>query len=380
MVPDRGLRCEYRIAAGSETLQSAMPNSTAPDLPNERTRGSGSVSLAGFIKFVVLAAGLAVVVASLRAASTVLAPVVGALFFALIVASPVPWLSTKMPRPVAGALVAALFLSSLVGIGLMLPVWISRIRDLLTEHRAEIEALGSTFNVYAEQLGLDLSESGVSTESAIQVSRQAFRFAAGLLSATVFMGFILAELVGLPRKLDAAYGEGDRRTAIFKRTGARLIAYFQVKTIASLATGIVAAVACAGVGLALPVLWGLMAFFLNFAPTVGSIVAAIPPVSLALITLGWERALVLGIIYLVINGAIGGFLEPKILGERVGLSPLVILVSLVFWGWVWGPIGLLLAVPMTMVVKIAFEQVDELRAVAILLGPSRHAADQQPGK
>ncbi len=357
-----------------------MPESTASDPPTERKRGPTSVSLTGFIKFVVLAAGLAVVVASLRAASTVLAPVVGALFFALIVASPVPWLLAAVVGIVAGVLVAVLFLSSLAGIGLMLPVWLSQIRELLTEHSGAIEALGSTFTAYAERLGLDLRGSGVSAESAIQVSRQAFRFAAGVLSAVVFMGFILAELVGLEKKLAAAYGEGDRRTAIFQRTGARLITYFQVKTIASLVTGVVAAIACAGVGLALPVLWGLMAFLLNFAPTVGSIVAAIPPVLLALVTLGWERALILGIIYLVINGAIGGVLEPKILGERVGLSPLVILVSLLFWGWVWGPIGLLLAVPMTMVVKIAFEQVDELQAIAILLGPSRHAAGQPPGE
>jgi len=344
--------------------------------PLERKRGAGSVSFNGAIKFVVLIAGLAVVVASLREASTVLTPVVGALFFALIVASPVPWLSTKMPRLLASSLVGLLFVSSLAGIGFMMPIWISRVRELLTEHHAEIDALTAALTTYAARSGVQLSEIGPSAESAIQASRVAFRLAAGILSAVVFMGFILSELVGLPRKLAAAYGKTDRRLEIFKRTASRLTTYFQVKTIASLGTGLVAGVACASVGLALPVLWGLLAFLLNFAPTVGSIVAAVPPVLLALITLGWERALVLGIIYLVINGTIGGVLEPKILGERVGLSPLVILVSLVFWGWVWGPIGLLLAVPMTMVVKIAFEEGDELHTIAVLLGPSRYAGSR----
>ncbi|MCR9166056.1 MAG: AI-2E family transporter [Nannocystaceae bacterium] len=339
----------------------------------------GSASFDVVLKFVVLLAGIAVIIASLREASTVLAPVVGALFFALIVASPVPWLSTKMPRLVASALVGGLFVASLVGIGFLMPVWIASIRDLLAEHSGEIDDITARLTAFAEQNGLDLSESGFSPESALAASRQAFRLTAGLLSAVVFMGFIIAELVGLPRKLSVAYGEGDRRMKVFNRTASRLTTYFQVKTIASLATGLIAAGACAGVGLPLPGLWGLLAFLLNYAPTVGSIVAAVPPVLLAIITLGWERAVVLGIIYLLINGSIGGVLEPKILGERIGLSPLVILISLVLWGWVWGPIGLLLAVPMTMVVKIVFEEVDELRQIAVLLGPSRHVGAKRPG-
>jgi len=123
-------------------------------------------------------------------------------------------------------------------------------------------------------------------------------------------------------------------------------------------------------GVDFPVLWGVVAFALNFVPNVGSIVAAIPPILLAFVQYGWERAVVVAVGYIVINTVIGNVLEPRLMGRKLGLSSLVVWLSLVFWGWVWGPVGMLLSVPLTMLVKLLLERSDDLRWVAVLLGPA----------
>src|SRR6185436_18370086 len=111
----------------------------------------------------------------------------------------------------------------------------------------------------------------------------------------------------------------------------------------------------------------LLAFILSFVPTVGAIVAAIPGIALALILHGEVSAVVVTLGYLVIDLGFGNLLEPNIMGRRMGLSTLVVVLSLLFWGWVWGPVGALLSVPLTMVLKIALENVPDLRWIAVLL-------------
>ena len=122
------------------------------------------------------------------------------------------------------------------------------------------------------------------------------------------------------------------------------------------------------IGVDYPVLWGLLAFLLNYIPTLGSIIAAIPPVLLAMVQFGWTWALVVAMVYLAINICIGSLLEPRLMGRRMGLSTLVVFLSMVFWGWVWGPIGMILSVPLTMLLKILLMHSDDLRWVGVLLG------------
>jgi AI-2 transport protein TqsA len=109
---------------------------------------------------------------------------------------------------------------------------------------------------------------------------------------------------------------------------------------------------------------------LNYIPTVGSLMAAIPGVLLTLVQYGIGRAIIVLIGYVVINVAVGNFLEPRVMGMRLGLSPMIIVMSLVFWGWILGPVGMLLSVPLTMAFKIALESVEETRGIALLLGSS----------
>ena len=145
--------------------------------------------------------------------------------------------------------------------------------------------------------------------------------------------------------------------------------YLVIKTLVSLVTGILVAVWLAILGVNFPLLWGLLAFLLNYIPNIGSILAAIPASLLALVQISLGAALLVVLGFLVINVVMGNVIEPRWTGRGVGLSPLVVFFSLIFWGWVLGPMGLILSVPLTVTVKIALESSEETRWVAVLLGP-----------
>ena len=155
--------------------------------------------------------------------------------------------------------------------------------------------------------------------------------------------------------------------------------YTSIKALMSLITGTMIWTGTALVGLDFAILWGFLAFLLNFIPTVGSIIAAVPAVLLALVQLGSMLALVVALIFLAVNTLIGNIVEPKYMGEKVGLSTLVVFLSMVFWGWLLGPVGMLLSVPLTMVVKLAAMSSDETRWISILLGSNdtTEVPDQQ---
>ena len=128
-----------------------------------------------------------------------------------------------------------------------------------------------------------------------------------------------------------------------------IVHYISLKTALSLLTGVLAGLWVLLLGIHFAVLWGMAAFFLNFIPNIGSIMAAIPPVVLALVQHGLPTALLAAAGYLVINIAIGNIIEPRVMGKSLGLSTLVVFVSLIFWLWVLGPVGMLLSVPLTMI-------------------------------
>jgi len=145
--------------------------------------------------------------------------------------------------------------------------------------------------------------------------------------------------------------------------------YLIIKTVISTFTGLVLGSWVWLLGVDFPVLWGLLAFLLNYIPNIGSIMAAVPPVLVGLIQPegGFGLALTVAVGYFAVNLVVGSGLEPRMMGSRLGLSTLVVFLSLVFWGWVWGGVGMLLSVPLTMVVKILMQNSDELQWVAILL-------------
>lgn len=155
--------------------------------------------------------------------------------------------------------------------------------------------------------------------------------------------------------------------------------YLGIKTIISLATGLLAGVLCWALHIDFPLLWGILAFTLNYIPAIGSIIAGVPPVLLALLTLGLNHAIGAMIGYLIINGLLGNVIEPALLGRRFGLSTVVVFISVLFWGFLWGPVGMLLAVPLTMLLKVALDNSHDMRwlGVAISQGGKNEHIDQE---
>ena len=139
----------------------------------------------------------------------------------------------------------------------------------------------------------------------------------------------------------------------------------------SAATGLVLGLWASVMNLEFPLLLGLIALVLNYVPTVGSMIAAVPAVLLSIVLFGSvPHALGVAMGYVVVNVLFGNILEPNLLGRRLGLSTLVVILSLLFWGWAWGPLGALLSVPLTVMVKIWLENTHDLRWVAVLLDKS----------
>ncbi|SFV64864.1 Putative transport protein [hydrothermal vent metagenome] len=144
--------------------------------------------------------------------------------------------------------------------------------------------------------------------------------------------------------------------------------YILLKALTSAATGIIITIILKAMGIHYAVLWGLLAFLLNFIPNIGSILAAIPAVLMALIQFNLTTALIVSGAYLAVNVLIGSILEPRILGKGLGLSTLIVFLSLIFWGWLLGPVGMLLSVPLTVMVKIALDTQPDTKWIATMLG------------
>lgn len=184
----------------------------------------------------------------------------------------------------------------------------------------------------------------------------------------LIMVFILGEAIIFPKKLEAIFGDSVTGEERMRKVISEVQQYLGIKTLVSLATGVVIGTWCWAMNLDFPVLLGLIAFALNYIPTVGSIIAGVPAVGLALILTGsLVQTLVVAAGYVIVNTVFGNFIEPSLMGRRLGLSTLVVILSLLFWGWTWGPLGALLSVPLTMIVKIWLENTEDLRWVALLL-------------
>jgi predicted PurR-regulated permease PerM len=205
----------------------------------------------------------------------------------------------------------------------------------------------------------------------VAAARGTFQVVAQVLSGAFLVGvimiFVLAEATVFPYKFQAIFGGNRQGRLRITHIVQEVQVYLGLKFIISLATGVCVTVLCQLAALDFPIVLGLIAFVLNFVPTIGSIIASVPGILLALILHGEVTALGVAFGYLGINTVIGNIMDSHIMGHRMGLSTLVVVLSLLFWGWVWGPVGALLSVPLTMVLKIALQNVPDLRWIAVLL-------------
>jgi predicted PurR-regulated permease PerM len=315
-------------------------------------------------------------IAGLRAAGTILLPVMLAGFLVIVVQPVVGALiDLRVPRVPAVLLTILLLAVVLFGLGAYLGDALSRFTDVLPEYQAPLERRFGYLQewlvargVPTDRLQFDgLLDGGAIADSARGLLSAVVSLISNLVMVVIVSAFALLESTALAEKAQAAFGDaaaGRLRTSV-----GTVQRYIGLKTLISMVTGVLAGGLCWSLGVDFPVVWGFVAFVLNFIPNVGSAVAAIPPVILSLVQVEWPSTVALMAGYGLINVGLGSVLEPRIMGRRLGLSPLVVFLSLVFWGWVWGPVGMLISVPLTVVVKLFLEQDDQTRWLAILLGP-----------
>ncbi len=324
----------------------------------------------------VVIAAVVVVIAGIRAAKTLLVPFLLSGFIA-VVSSPalfflkkrrVPtWLALTVVMMVV--LLALIALAALIGSSASdfyanLPVYHSRLKAQVTDVTAWLAHFGIHLS------GRDLVrifDPGAAMNLAANLLQGLGNVLTDGFLILMTVIFMLLEASGFSAKLDRALGGGhpDRLDTFLDNVKQ----YMAIKTALGLVTGAAIALWLALLGIDYAMLWGVLAFALNFIPTIGAIIAAVPAVLLAVIQVGFLRAGLAGIGYLVINVLMGNGVEPRMMGRRLGLSALVVFLSLLFWGWVLGPVGMLLSVPLTMTAKIALESRKETIWLAILLGP-----------
>jgi predicted PurR-regulated permease PerM len=252
-------------------------------------------------------------------------------------------------------------------------------------YQAQFLVLQESMMDQLRQRGLDLhlslDNTWISPARAMDFASGALVGLAGFMSGVALVLlitiFILIEANGFPAKIRTALRLPNLDLSRFTKIADEIQQYLAMKTVISLATGALVGGWVWILGLDFPIFWGLLAFLLNYVPNVGSILAAIPPVLLALVQLGPKGAALAGAGYVVVNMVLGNLIEPNLMGRRLGLSPLVVMLSLVFWGWIWGAIGMLLSVPLTMIIRIMLENTEEHRWIAVLLGPTPTATGPQ---
>lgn len=372
------------------------------------------------LKHLIASACTVIILAGLKAAAGLISPVLLGVFLATLTLPLVDWLhAKKLPRPVAVILAITadlLILSLLVFITIsVMPDFRAsaqkyepQLREVLMRDAVNAQnwlntKLGLVQQWAAANFGeasppippgdpgqpIDLksvAEQLLSFDSilfAVNWINQA-NIVPGMIAtvtkaffALIIMVFILFEAQRFADRMGLMMKARGPNLFRFQPLGRQLQVYLGIKTLASLLTGIVAGLFCGFMGIEFAMVWGFTAFVCNFVPVFGSLVAAIPPILISLLQLGFWQCLVVAIVYFAINNIIGNGIEPMIMGRGFGISTVVIILSVLFWGWLLGPVGMFLAVPLTTLIKMMLAESTDFRWIAVAMSKDREEAALQ---
>jgi len=329
-------------------------------------------------------AAMVVVIAGMKLAQPLLAPLLLAALITATVAPIAAWLSSRGSPAGVSAGVALLVGLAFMGLfGVLISYSANEARTQLPAYWSSAQDGAAAIADRLTRMGFTASRDGLL--SFLDPGRLM-----GMLGGTLgAIADMLSHVVVMPLLVFFALAEvagfGDKLRCILPATSTGLqrvdaaVREVQKYLIVKTATSLIAAVAI-GLWLTLfkvdfAVLLAMIVFVLHYIPNLGTAIATVPGVLVALLQYGPGTAIAVAAGYLVVNGLVGNVLEPKVMGRTLGLSPLVVLLAMVFWGWIWGPIGALLSVPLTMIAKIAFENSPELRWISVLLGPTEHCPE-----
>lgn len=366
----------------------------------EDDRGGGRVLLS--------LACVIIIIAGLKLAAGICVPVAMGLFLGVLSMPILNFFDTRcrMPRPLAVISTILIDLLLLGGIVYVLsgvipelqrrgPEYAQRLQKQAIEYSQQIDTQLEKFESWGTHFGIDTKEGSIPTFQEMVREYWNTDRMLGLINSTslverftslasqsffvvILMIFVLAESKRYSEKVRGVLDEHGPDLSRFQRSTVDIQHYLLLKAAVSLLTGILAWISCLVIGVEFALLWGVVAFLLNFIPVIGSIVAALPPVIVALVMQGfWPAAIVL-ICYLGINICIGNFLEPKLLGDSFGISTIVVILSVLVWGFIWGAAGMFLAVPLTMMVKVWLDNTPELRWISVLISSGGDDDDDKP--
>ncbi|PLX90921.1 MAG: hypothetical protein C0620_12515 [Desulfuromonas sp.] len=322
-------------------------------------------------------ASLIIIIAGLKSAQDLIVPFLLAAFIAILCLPSLHWLERRhLPTTlnivivISAALLTGLLLAVFVGNSLhdfsrTLPTYQARLHD-------QTRALFSWLNEHGIDISSQLFLDYFDPSAAMKIAANTLSGVGAVLTdgflILLTVIFILFEASAMPKKLQLALKNPQQSFDHFARVTHSVQSYLMIKSAVSLLTGAAVVLWLVILDVDYPILWGLLAFLLNYVPNIGSIIASVPAILLALVQHGIVSALLVAGGYVIVNVVVGNIIEPRFMGKQLGLSPLVVLLSLIIWGWVLGPVGMLLSVPLTMIVKIALETTEESRWIAILLG------------
>ena len=325
-------------------------------------------------RIILILASIVAIGAGLKLAAPLLVPVLVASFIAIVTAPIVMWFCDR-GVPTLLAVLAGLLLDVAAGAALGIPLagavatFTERVPDyaaMLAGRMDEAQLWLAARGIYLESV-YDFSEPTWMFNMATMMAQYAASLVSQMVLVLLIVAFMLFEATGIREKL--ARIATPSQIQELSLAAREVNTYLVAKTVLSLLTGLLVFAWCLWRDVDVPLLWGLLAYLLNYIPTVGQVIASVPAIALAWLQLGPGEALVVAAGFGAINLAIGA-VEPRVMGGALGLSPLVVLVSMVVWGWLLGPVGALVSAPLTMVIKHALAHSEQLRWMAELLGPT----------
>lgn len=337
------------------------------------------------IRVLVAGAAFVVIVAGMKAASSIVNPMLLALIIAITCVPLLYWLERK---GLAGWLALLITIVILVVGGLLLlalvGVSVAQLARTLPTYTENLQQEVAAKEAQLAGLGLDVSQiTSLDLFQPEKLIKLLGGFLAGIAEAVVGAGFMLAILLFMlletnvfPAKLHRGLAAQQPLLTRMSEFTADIRQYVLITTWINLAVAVVDTVFLVALGIPFPLLWGLLAFLLGYIPSIGFWLALIPPFLLALMAFGVETALIVLVGYVLINGSVQNFLQPKLMGKGLNMSPLVIFLSLFFWAWVLGAMGALLAVPLTMMIKeILLEGFEDTHWLSGLMASGADAED-----
>jgi predicted PurR-regulated permease PerM len=335
-------------------------------------------------------AGAVAVLAGMRAAASIIGPVLIALIITVAWSPGSDWLRKRGWHPSLAALTGIAL--GIIGIALFVAlVWSSllQLQDNLPGYQPRIEALQVLLRRQLSNLPIDTSRlfttSVFSPSSiigyALKVVQNVTQTAGNLFLLVLLMAFMMLEAVRYPQKLVDAFSSRPEVIVRFAHFSESIRSYVGLNAVFGFAAAFLDTMLLLSLGVDFAILWGVLSFLLSFLPNIGFIIALTPPTLLALIQFGFGRSIAVLAGYIVINFIVDNVVKPRFVGGRLDLSPLVVVISLLFWGWLLGPMGALAAVPLSIGARFLFESFEESRWLAYLMsdaGPKPVVIDVVP--